>query len=56
MSSAVSVSNLKKTYDYGFLGISDIPLWICFSVLFIFIALFSGITIVLFKRGMGVKN
>jgi len=47
---------MVNAFRYGFLGISDVPLWICFSVLIGFTLLFVLIVLWLFKRGMGVKN
>ncbi len=47
---------MVNAFRYGFLGISDIPVWICFSVLIGFTLLFTAIVVVLFRRGMGVKN
>jgi ABC-2 type transport system permease protein len=45
-----------NAFRYGFLGISDIPLWICFSVLIAFTVAFGVIAIYLFKKGTGIKN
>jgi ABC-2 type transport system permease protein len=47
---------MVNAFRYGFLGVSDIPLWICFSVLIGFTILFMGVVAFLFKRGMGVRN
>ena len=56
----VSLANpilyMVNAFRYGFLGVSDIPVWICFSVLIGFTLLFTAIVALLFKRGMGVKN
>ncbi len=47
---------MVNAFRYGFLGTSDIPLWICFTVLTGLTVFFSILTIVIFKRGMGLKN
>ncbi len=47
---------MVNAFRYGFLGITDVPLWICFSVLIGFTIFFSGVSIFLFKRGKGIKN
>lgn len=47
---------MVNAFRYGFLGISDIPLWQCFAVLFAFMAIFVAILMYLFKEGIGVKN
>lgn len=55
----VSLANpilyMVNAFRYGFLGISDIPLAICFSVLIGFTVLFVMITLYLFRHGVGVK-
>lgn len=45
-----------NAFRYGFLGISDIPLWQCFSVLLGFMLVFIIVLLVLFKRGIGLKQ
>lgn len=45
-----------NAFRFGFLGISDINLYTCFGVLIGFTILFIVIVIILFKRGVGVKN
>ena len=47
---------MVNAFRYGFLGVSDVPVWICFSVLIGFTLIFTAIVAFLFKRGMGVKN
>ena len=47
---------MVNAFRYGFLGVSDVPVWICFSVLIGFTLIFTAIVTFLFKRGMGVKN
>ncbi len=45
-----------NAFRYGFLGISDINIWVCFGVLLGMLALFVGIILYLFRQGIGVKN
>lgn len=56
----VSLANpilyMVNAFRWGFLGISDIPLWICFSVLLGFGLVFLFITLWLFRNGVGVKT
>jgi len=47
---------MVNAFRYGFLGITDIPLWICFSVLIGLTIAFAAVSIFLFKRGKGIKN
>lgn len=47
---------MVNAFRYGFLGISDVPLSTCFAVMIGFIALFFVLTLVLFKKGTGLKN
>ena len=55
----VSLANpilyMVNAFRWGFFGVSDIPLWICFSVLAGFIALFLAVLLWLFKGGVGVR-
>ncbi|MBX4192115.1 ABC transporter permease [Candidatus Parcubacteria bacterium] len=47
---------MVNAFRYGFLGVSDIPLWQCFGVLLLFMAIFLGVLGYLFRRGIGVRN
>ena len=47
---------MVNAFRYGFFGVSDVPVWICFGVLIGFTLVFTAIVILLFRRGMGVKN
>lgn len=46
---------MVNAFRYGFLGISDIPLGVCFSVLGGFVVLFTLVTLWLFREGVGVR-
>jgi ABC-type polysaccharide/polyol phosphate export systems, permease component len=47
---------MVNAFRYGFLGISDVPLSISFTVMTVFILVLVVATMVLFKRGTGLKN
>jgi ABC-2 type transport system permease protein len=47
---------MVNAFRWGFLGISDINLWVCFGVLLGFMALFAGIVAHIFRNGVGFKN
>lgn len=47
---------MVNAFRYGFFGVSDIPIGVCFLVIGIFSLIFAGVLLVLFRRGMGVKN
>ena len=47
---------MVNAFRYGFLGITDISLYTCFGVLFGCMAVFIGVLVWLFKRGIGLKN
>jgi ABC-2 type transport system permease protein len=45
-----------NAFRYGFLGISDIPLWQCFAVLLGVMGVFIIVLLYFFRNGIGVKN
>lgn len=45
-----------NAFRWGFFGVSDINIWVCFAVLIGFIVLFLGIILWLFRKGIGVRN
>ena len=47
---------MVNAFRYGFLGISDINIWVCFGVLITFTIIFFVIVIYLFEKGIGLKN
>lgn len=46
---------MVNAFRYGFLGISDISVWVCFAVLIAFVIGFSLWAAWLFRRGVGLK-
>lgn len=57
---ALSLGNpilyMVNVFRYGFLGISDVPIFWSFGIILAFIAVFLAIILFLFKRGIGLKN
>jgi ABC-2 type transport system permease protein len=47
---------MVNAFRYGFLGVSDINVSICFAVLICCMAVFIAILMYLFKQGVGFKN
>jgi ABC-2 type transport system permease protein len=47
---------MVNAFRYGFLGISDINIFVCFGVLFAFLAVTVLILLYLFRKGIGMKN
>jgi ABC-2 type transport system permease protein len=47
---------MVNAFRYGFLGVSDINIGICFAVLLACMAIFVGILTWIFKKGFGFKN
>ncbi len=47
---------MVNAFRYGFLGITDIPLWQCFAVLLGFMAVALIVLAYIFKQGIGLKN
>jgi ABC-2 type transport system permease protein len=45
-----------NAFRWGFLGISDINLWVCFGVLIGFNLIFLAIILWVFKKGVGFKS
>ncbi len=47
---------MVNAFRFGFLGISDVPLWQCFAVLLGLMIIFLGVLGYLFKRGVGFRQ
>lgn len=47
---------MVNAFRYGFLGITDVPLWQCFLVLTVLTIAFIVATLYLFQKGIGMKN
>jgi ABC-2 type transport system permease protein len=57
---AVSLGNpilyMVNAFRYGFLGASDVNVWVAFAVLIGFNIAFLAVILVLLKKGIGLKN
>jgi ABC-2 type transport system permease protein len=47
---------MVNAFRYGFLGVTDINLWVCFGVLVGFTAFFMGYVLWMFRNGVGMKS
>jgi len=47
---------MVNAFRYGFLGISDVPLWQCFAVLIGLLVVLLIATMLIFRRGVGFRN
>jgi ABC-2 type transport system permease protein len=47
---------MVNAFRYGLLGTTDIPLFMAFAIIIAFIAVFAAISLVLLRRGVGVKH
>ncbi|MBC7836911.1 ABC transporter permease [Acetobacteraceae bacterium] len=47
---------MVNAFRYGFLGVSDVSLALCFSILIGLTLAFGIVAMYLFKRGVGIKN
>jgi ABC-2 type transport system permease protein len=47
---------MVNAFRYGFLGLTDVPLWQCFAVLFGLMVVFLGVLGYLFKKGVGFRQ
>jgi len=56
LSLANPVLYMVNAFRYGLLGVSDIPLWIAFSIMLGFIAALTGFSLLLLRRGVGIKS
>jgi ABC-2 type transport system permease protein len=56
LSLANPVLYMINAFRYGLLGVSDIPLWIAFSIMLGFIAALTGFSLWLLRRGVGIKS
>jgi ABC-2 type transport system permease protein len=56
LSYANPILYMVNAFRYGFLGISDISVAVCFAVMGAFTLVFLGITLYLFNRGVGLRT
>jgi ABC-2 type transport system permease protein len=57
---AISLANpmvyMINAFRFGVLGITDVPVWIAYAVMVLFVLLFGGFGIWLLKRGVGMRS
>lgn len=56
LSLANPILYMVNAFRYGFLGVSDVPMWLAFSVMGGLTLVFFVLTLYLFIRGTGVKS
>jgi len=47
---------LVNAFRYGLLGVSDVPLWIAYALMFGFIVALGGLSLWLLERGTGLRS
>lgn len=47
---------MVNTFRYGILGVSDVSAWLSFAMMLLFIILLSGYSLVMLKRGVGMRQ
>ncbi|MEO5963274.1 MAG: ABC transporter permease [Thermomonas sp.] len=47
---------MVNAFRYGLLGVSDVPLWVAYALMFGFIAVLGGLSLWLLKRGTGMRS
>jgi ABC-2 type transport system permease protein len=56
LSLANPVLYMINAFRFGLLGVSDIPLWIAFTLIAVFTVTLVGFALQLLSRGVGVKS
>ena len=47
---------MVNAFRYGFLGVSDVPLWLAYGLIVLCIALLYGTAWSLIRRGTGIRH
>jgi ABC-2 type transport system permease protein len=47
---------MVNAFRYGLLGVSDVPLWIAYTLMFAFVVALSALGLWLLKRGVGLRS
>jgi len=47
---------MVNAFRYGLLGVSDVPLWIAYALMFGFVAALAGLGLWLLQRGVGLRS
>ncbi|WCL51144.1 ABC transporter permease [Leptospira sp. GIMC2001] len=56
MSAANPILYMVNAFRYGFLGITDINIWIAFGIILVFCVVFFILNVILMIRGYGIRN
>ena len=47
---------MVNAFRYGLLGVSDVPLWVAYTLMLFFVAALAGLSLRLLKRGVGLRS
>ena len=47
---------MVNAFRYGLLGSTDVPLWVAYALMLAFVAVLSAISLVLLRRGVGLRS
>jgi ABC-2 type transport system permease protein len=47
---------MVNAFRYGLLGVSDVPLWVAFALMFGFTAALTALSLWLLRRGVGLRS
>jgi ABC-2 type transport system permease protein len=56
MTHANPIFYMVNAFRYGLLGVSDVPLWIAYALMFAFITVLGALALWLLKRGVGLRS
>ena len=47
---------MVNAFRYGLLGVSDVPLWVAYTLMLFFVAALAGLSLRLLKKGVGLRS
>ncbi|MDI9238088.1 ABC transporter permease [Lysobacter sp. LF1] len=56
MTHANPIFYMVNAFRYGLLGVSDVPLWVSYSLMLAFVAVLASLGLWLLKRGVGLRS
>jgi ABC-2 type transport system permease protein len=56
MTHANPIFYMVNAFRYGLLGVSDVPLWVAYGLMFAFAAVLATLGLWLLKRGVGLRS
>jgi ABC-2 type transport system permease protein len=56
MTHANPIFYMVNAFRYGLLGVSDVPLWVAYGLMFAFIGVLGAVALWLLKRGVGLRS